>query len=56
MTIALPASPARRGLGVDLSKPVLIAFAVILFFLIAIAIVVARSLRLQHKKRRVHAR
>ena len=35
MTIALPASPARRGLGVDLSKPVLIAFAVILFFLIA---------------------
>jgi hypothetical protein len=31
MTIALPASPARRGLGVDLSKPVLIAFAVILF-------------------------
>src|SRR4249919_867799 len=35
MTIALPASPARRGLGVDLSKPVLIAFAVILFLLIA---------------------
>src|SRR6476660_1704161 len=35
MTIALPASPARRGLGIDLSKPVLIAFAVILFFLIA---------------------
>src|SRR4029079_16390291 len=35
MTIALPASPARRGLGIDLSKPVLIVFAVILFFLIA---------------------
>src|SRR6516165_10200436 len=35
MTIALPASPARRGLGVDLSKPVLVAFAVILFLLIA---------------------
>src|SRR5215472_441144 len=35
MTIALPASPARRGLGIDLSKPVLIAFAVILFLLIA---------------------
>ena len=35
MTIALPALPARRGLGIDLSKPVLIAFAVILFLLIA---------------------
>ena len=35
MTIALPASPARRGLGIDLSKPVLIVFAVILFLLIA---------------------
>src|SRR6478736_8953483 len=35
MTIALPASPARRGLGVDLSKPVLLAFATILFALIA---------------------
>jgi iron(III) transport system permease protein len=35
MTVALPASSARRGLGIDLSKPVLIAFAVILFLLIA---------------------
>src|SRR5215510_2332072 len=35
MTIALPASTARRRLGIDLSKPVLIAFALILFALIA---------------------
>src|SRR5262249_48641505 len=36
MTIALPGSHARRGLGVDLSKPVLIGFAAILFLLIAL--------------------
>ena len=35
MTIALPASSARRAFGFDFSKPVLIAFAVILFALIA---------------------
>src|SRR4029450_3994104 len=35
MTIALPASSPRRAFGFDLSKPVLVAFAVILFALIA---------------------
>ncbi|HET9176292.1 MAG TPA: iron ABC transporter permease, partial [Pseudolabrys sp.] len=35
MTIALPASSARRTFGLDMSKPVLMAFALILFALIA---------------------
>src|ERR1035438_193098 len=34
MTIALPASPARRSFGFDMTKPVLLAFALILCGLI----------------------
>ena len=34
MTIALPASPVRRGFGFDMTKPVLLAFAVVLCALI----------------------
>jgi iron(III) transport system permease protein len=36
MTIALPAMPARRPLGIDISKPVLYAFAAILCVLIVL--------------------
>src|SRR5476649_1555663 len=36
MTIALPAMPARRAFGIDISKPVLYAFAIILCVLIVL--------------------